>query len=254
MMNRLFFLLFLNFTFFAIGAEIDDEPPPSYLFMLDPYQRTSFTTVNNSRVAKIFKRMGDSFQKGEILIQLENVIQNSLYNKALAILEKASITYESKRILFEGRVASRDELLTLKAELAVAESDVVIAKKNLEDTCVVAQYDGRVSFLNIEEAEYPNHEFYYKDKPMIETINEEKLLAKILVPGYLLPNIVRGQKVLLKIKENGMTVIAPIVRIGALIDPISGTVLIEAEVDNWERKLVGGMTGVAQLQIPQGAE
>lgn len=244
-MNKWLLLIFFITTLSA--AETDLSPP--FLFMLSPSERTSFTSVNSSKVAKINKRMGDSFEKGEILIQLENIIQNSLYQKALAALEKAATLYESKKILFEGRVASLDELITLKTELAIAENDVIIAKKNLDDCAVIAPYDGRVSFLNVEVGEYPNHEFYYKDKPMMETINEETLLAKILVSSNLLFRIHRGQNVSLKVNETGETIMAPIIRIGALIDPASSTVLIEAEVPNPDRRLMGGMTGIAEIDL-----
>lgn len=220
-----------------------------YLFMLAPYERTSFTSVNNTKVGKIYKRMGESFKKGEILIQLEDIIQYSLYQKALAILEKAQTTFESKKILFEGRVASRDELITLKTELAIAENDVIIAKKNFEDCKVIAQYDGRVSYLNVEVAEYPNHEFYYRDKPMIETIFEDVLLAKILVPSHLYFRLQIGQRVQLKVNETGALVTASLARIGAVIDSASGTVLVEAEVDNEAKELIAGMTGIAQIEF-----
>lgn len=243
----IYFFLALIIAFDLRAAE--ENLSPSYVFMLVPYRRTSFTSVNNSKVSKIYKHMGDSFSKGEILIQLDDVIQESLYQKALAVLEKAKTTYESKKILFEGKVASRDELINMRTELSLAENDVIIAKKNLDDCAIVAQYDGRVSFLNVEVAEYPNHEFYYKDKPMMETIDEEILLARVLVPANLFFQLQKGQNVRLTINETGTVVMAPIVRIGALIDPASSTVLIEAEVENKERKYIGGMSGLAQIDF-----
>ena len=237
------FLFFLVMSYFPLQAS-----SIPYQFMLAPIQRTSYSSVNNSKVSKIYKRMGDSFKKGDLLMELECIIQKNQHQRALAVLDKAGINYASKKVLFEGRVASLDELINLKTELAIAEHDVAIAKKNLDDCFIVAYYDGKVSYVNVEEGEYPNHEYYYNDKPMMETINENTLLAKILIPAYLLPKIHKGLNVTLKINETETTVVAPITRIGAVIDPASATVLIEVAVDNHEKKLMSGMTGRAELE------
>jgi multidrug efflux pump subunit AcrA (membrane-fusion protein) len=255
---RKLFLLFLLAHAF-IGAEdaipeSDENLSLPYLFVLAPKIRTSFSSVNNSKIEKIHKRMGDSFEKGEVLLQLEDIIQRSLYEKAVGVLEKAKRNYESKKILFEGRVASHDELITLRAELTAAESDVAIAKKNLDDCTYLGLYDGKVVGVNVEVGEYPNHEFYYKDRPMLETISDEVLIAKILVPVNLLSQIHRGQKVFLKVHETNTLLETTINRIGVVIDPISATIPVEAEIENPDRKLLGGMTGTAQLEINAPAE
>jgi multidrug efflux pump subunit AcrA (membrane-fusion protein) len=250
-MIRNLFILFLSMELFATALQPDATEDLSlpYLFMLTPYIRTSYSSVNNSKIEKIYKRMGDSFQKGEILLQLETVIQKSLYDKAVAVLEKTERIYESKKILFEGKVASLDELIALKTDWIIAKNEVVIAKKNLDDCSVVALYNGKVAYVNVEEGEYPNHEFYYKDRPMMETIDEDILLAKILIPVHLLAHVRIGQKVLLKIKEVKEELSVPITRVGAVIDPVSGTIPVEAEVNNFEKRLMAGMTGTARLQL-----
>lgn len=191
--------------------------------------------------------MGDSFKQGEILMELECIIQKNLYEKAQSLLEKTAINYASKKILFEGKVASLDELINLKTELALAENELSIAKKNYDDCFIIGEYDGRVSYVNVEVGEYPNHEYYYNDKPMMETINDNTLIAKILIPADLLPKIHKGVNMALDINETGTRIIAPIKRIGAVIDPASRTILIEVEVNNRNKKLMPGMTGKASL-------
>ena len=128
---------------------------------------------------------------------------------------------------------------------------MVIAAQNLSHTQVLAPYSGRVVAVNVADGEYPNREFHYKDKPLIEIVNDTKMLAKVLVPANLLSQIHLGQLLTVRVNETGQTVSGKLTRIGAMIDPVSSTVPIEAEIDNANGALIGGMTGMADLQASQ---
>lgn len=226
-----------------------NQPLPfAYQVVLEPYQNTSFSTEVNTKVIKINKKMGETFKKGEVLMLLDTVILEALLQKALAAQEKAKTIYESTQTLFDQNSASRDELVEAKSALSIANAEAIIAQKNLDNAKIIAPYDGRVAYVNVEEEEYPNRQYNYKDKPMMEVVNDRTLLAKVLIPSTLLNKVSRGQKLSLKIKETGETTVATIKRISSLIDPASSTVLIEGEIDNPDGRLMGGMTGIATLE------
>ncbi len=229
---------------------VEKPEPVSLLYaaVLEPKLRTLLSTEVNSKVVKVYKKMGDSFKEGELLIQLDDVSQKAIYERALATLDKANVTAKAKATLYHDGIASYSDYIEAVAAVAVAESDVVVAAQNLGNTQVLAPYDGRVVLVNVADGEYPNRQLYYKDKPLIEIVNDRVMLAKVLVPANLLKDIRVGQMLFVHVNETEQTVGGKITRIGAMIDPVSSTVPIEAEIDNTDGALIGGMTGMADLQ------
>ncbi len=223
--------------------------PLAYQVVLSPYQKTSFSSDINTQIVSINKRLGETFEAGEVLIQLDDVIHRNLYLKALATLQKAEVIYEAKQALYQDNIASFQDFIDAQSALAIAQAEVGIARKNLKNTQIIAPYDGRVTHVNVEIAEYPNHQYNYNDKPMMEIIHDRTLLAKVLVPAIFLPKIYKGQPLIIEIKETGQRITAPIDRIGAAIDPSSATVPIEAKIDNQNRELMSGMTGRGYIEI-----
>jgi RND family efflux transporter MFP subunit len=160
--------------------------------------------------------------------------------KAQAALEKARVELDAKKQLFHDNVASLFELKEGEANVATAKADLALAKRNLEGTSVLAPYDGKVIAVSIEEFETPQ-----LGKPLMETVDDEVLIARFLVPSYLLPRLSLGLPFNVVIRETGEKIPVKISRIGSVIDPSSGTVKIEADIDNRHNKLRAGMTGQA---------
>lgn len=236
------------------SVSLSQEPqaqliPLAYQVVLSPYQKTSFSSDINTQIVSINKRLGETFEAGEVLIQLDDVVHRNLYLKALATLQKAEVIYEAKHALYQDNIASFQDFIDAQSALAIAQAEVGIARKNLANTQIIAPYDGRVTHVNVEIAEYPNHQYNYNDKPMMEIIHDRTLLAKVLIPAAFLPKIYKGQPLIIEIKETGQKIRAPIYRIGAAIDPSSSTVLIEAKVDNQNRELMSGMTGKGYIEM-----
>lgn len=225
-----------------------------YPATLEPFFHTLLSTELNVRVVKIYKRMGDSFVEGEPLIQMDNVNLRATYLKAVAILEKAQTVFCTKERLFEAGIASYMDFVDAQAQLASAESDVTIALKNLTDSTIVAPYDGKVVLLNVEEDEYPLQEWHIKNKPIMEIINDKKIRAKVLIPSTLLKNVKIGDELTIRINNTGETTTGIISRIGVVMDPVSSTIPVEAEIDNRDGKLMGGMKGAATLKISRQKE
>ena len=207
---------------------------------IDPRHRTSLTAEVASPVTKIYKKMGDDFKKGEILIQLNDVIFKSNLNKAEASLEKAKTELDAKKQLFHDNVASLFELKDGEANVATAEADKALAQRNLDGTTILGPYDGKVVTVYVEEYETPQ-----LGAKLIDVVDDKVLIVKFLVPSSLLPKLKVGLPYQIKINETGEKISAKISRIGAVIDPSSGTVKIESDIDNAQGQLKAGMTGQA---------
>lgn len=223
---------------------VPERRQPAFRVVLEPLHRTSLSAQVETPVTKITKRMGESFNEGDLLIQLDDSVFKAELNRANSGLVKAQTELDSKQRLFNDHVASVFEIKEAEANVAIAEAEVAKAKKNLEATKIIAPYKGKVVSLNIEEFELGQ-----VGKVMIELVEDQKLLANLLIPSSFLPKIALGQAITITIKETGEPIIAKVTRIGAVIDPSSSTLKIEAEIDNREGKLKAGMSGTAILSI-----
>lgn len=247
-MRKLIHFLWATCPLLAVTNELIEDQSlltaENYRIILEPIHATSYSPQVLSPVLFINKRMGDSFKQGEVLLQLDPVIFSATYEKAKANLEKARAIYDAKQKLYEDNSVSYLDLKEAEAAALVAEADLKIAKKNLDATTILAPYNGKVAAVYIEEHELPK-----QDKQMLDIVDDETLIGKILIPSSLINQIRIGDPMTIVMTETGQKIQAVIKRIGAVIDPASSTLNIEVEINNKEHNLKSGMSGVATFKV-----
>lgn len=226
-----------------VPEENSEEGGDTYQVFLDPLYRTRLYAEINVPIIKIYKRMGDSFDQDDVLLVFDNRVFEGAHLKAEAALVKAQTELEGKSKLYQDDITSLFELKEAEANVATAKADLLAAKKNLDASIIKAPYKGKVVTLYIEEHELPQ-----QGKELIEIVDDEKLIAKLLLPSRLLPKLKKGQKLTIHIKETGEDATAEITRISPVIDPTSSTIKIEAEIDNSEGNLHAGMIGTIRIR------
>lgn len=240
--------LFIIAPLLVFGEAPDTAPPNlTYPAILQPLQRTAIGTELTARVIAVYKRMGESFKKGDVLVQLDDESLRALVMKADANVDRARVNFNSKTALYADDIASYNEFSEAKAALGAAEADLILARINLDNATIVAPYDGRVLRINVEEGEYANRVLRLDEKPLLDIANDRVLLAQILVPARFFNQVKIGNPLLMRVQETGEEIRGTISRVGAEIDPISSTFIVEATIDNSDGRLLGGMTGMVQL-------
>lgn len=219
----------------------DKDETNSYPLVLQPLKKIQLYAEIYAPIQTINYRMGDSFKKGAILIELKNDKYVAQYEKAKSFLEKATSELEATKELYNDYIASFFELKETEAKAAEAKSDLVLAKDELDSTIIRAPFDGKVVSLFAEEKEMPP-----ANKQLIEIIDDHILVAKLLFRVEDLDKIYIGMPI--KIKINKKIVIGKITRIGALIDPSSSTIRVEAEINNQNGSLKAGTVGTATIE------
>jgi len=118
-------------------------------------------------ISKMHVDLGQSFNKGDVLAELDNAVyllavqQNkSILGEATAALVDSKQTFErNKSLRQQGLIsqASFDNALAnfdiAEQRKEVAESSLAIAKENLSDTVLIAPYSGRVSARFVEPSQ-----------------------------------------------------------------------------------------------------
>ena len=189
-------------------------------------------------VKKIYFRMGEHFMAGDVLLEIEDTIFRVNLLKAKATYERAQAIIQSRERLYSDHISSFLELKEAQATLATAEAELVLAQQQLMQTKIRAPYDGKVVQLLIQEHELPQ-----PGQALVEIVNDKILIAKLLAPSIYLNQIKIGKYLRIHVKETDTEVYAKIIRIGAVIDPASGTIAVDAEIDNSDERFVAGMIG-----------
>lgn len=211
--------------------------------VLDPRYTATLSAEVTSSVREITKEMGDSFKAGNLLIKLDDILFQAAHKKSQFMLERAEEQLSAKEQLYKDNVASSFELKAAQADLASAEMELTIARKNLKSCSIKAPYQGRLKKVMVNK-----HEVIQMGQPLIKIVQDNTLLAKLLIPSDYYDKVKIGETLELKLKEINFPVKAIISHIGAVIDPASSMMQIFAEVDNYEGKLRAGMTGTTSIK------
>lgn len=219
-----------------------------YAIVFEPQYSAVLSAEIISPIIKIFKRMGDVIHEGDELIEMDPRVYEALYEKARALVMKTETELAGQKELFADGLASYFELRDAEASYASAQSDFASATKTLNSTKILAPYDGKVVALFVEEGELPHNNVSRNDnRELIHIINDEILIGKMLLPSAIISHVRINDPITIHVKETGNVVTGHIKRISPVIDPTSATVKVDAEIDNLDQKLRGGMTGIATL-------
>lgn len=227
----------------AHAGETEGDESRDVLVVFEPNHRAALSARVSSEVVTIHKELGQSFKKGDPLVSLDDTVYRANARKARALYERATTQLEAKEKLYNDNTLSLTELQQARAEAAATQADLEIAEKDLASCTIRAPFDGRVSEVMVRE-----HEMVRAGQEQIEVVNDDLLRASFLVPSKTLTTLKIGQTVRMRVEETGAVVAGTISHIGSLIDPVSSTVKVLAEVKNSDGKLRGGMRGALSLE------
>lgn len=248
-----FFLAGVMVTASLFGIEYQTEDVPAtnqyvisdatYRVILTPRHRTTLSAQVPAAVTKITKKIGDSFKEGEILLQLDDTIFKAQEKRSQAHVEKGQALVAAQKQLYNDKIASLTELRTAESDLATAEAELAIASEAVKNCIFKAPYDGKIVAYNIEEWELAQ----VGDK-LLDIVDDNVLIAKTLVLSKDLSRIKPGDTLTIKLDDTGETIKAEVSRVGAVIDPASSTVEVEADIDNKEGLFKSGSSGITILK------
>lgn len=224
------------------GATPAWEMPDAIPMILIPHEEAVLSAAVSSQVLRIHKRIGESFQEGDPLIEFDRTVHEANRTKARAQLTSALTQLKSKESLFTDGTVSAAELAEARMNVEVARAHLVVAERDLGQCVIHAPYTGRVVRELVNRFELVQH-----GQPVMEIVADHVLKAQFLLPSEGLTRIALGQKVEVAVHETGTVVPGRVCAIGAVIDPGSGTVRVFADVENARQFLRVGMRGRVHL-------
>ena len=208
--------------------------------VLSSKRRAVLTSALDARITKFNFNNGDTFKKGDVLIEYDCTIDRARLREA-----------ESRRRLTEVQLQAYEKLHELKS---ISDVEFVVAKENHEQNAAVsdqikgrvklcqmtAPFDGRVT--NKMASQY---EFVQTGRVLMDITSREALRAEFLVPSKWLRWMNIDTPLQIFINESDRRYGAKIVAVHGEVDPVSQSVQVVAEMENYHEELLPGMSGYA---------
>lgn len=96
----------------------------------------------SGKITKFYFDEGDFVKKGSVIAKLDDTIYKANYNSALATYNQSKLDYSRYKKLYSTRSIAKRDFEQVKQALDVNFSNLKIAKKNLEETKLIAEFDG----------------------------------------------------------------------------------------------------------------
>lgn len=212
------------------------------------YQTAAIGAEINARITRLPEREGDRFRQGDVIVQFDCSKIIAEHRAAIAILGAHRAVYDNQRQMQRYKAAGTLAVDQARFEMEKAMADVsgLDAKR---DSCTIhAPFDGRV----VEKAAQM-HEIAQPNQPLLRIINESKLELVLMVPSAWLGRVSQGSPFLVKLDETGESHEARILQSTGLIDPVSQSARLIAEIVKPASTVLPGMSGTAVFARREGS-
>jgi membrane fusion protein, multidrug efflux system len=224
------------------GAALDGQggTASAIRVVVRSYETAAIGSEVNARITRLPQREGDRFKKGDIIVEFDCRKIVAEHDAALAILRAHQSAYENQRQMQRYKAAGSLAVNQASHELDKAKADVRGLEAKRSGCQIPAPFDGRVT-----EKSAQMHEIAQPNQAIIKIINEDKLELVMMVPSNLLSKVAEGTRFRVKLDENGDSYEARIVQSTGLIDPVSQSARMIAELVKPASSVVPGMSGTA---------
>ncbi len=113
-----------------------------YPAQVEAFQDVTMAFEVSGKIVKFYYKEGQKVKKGSVIAKLDDAIYKANYNQALANYNQANIDYKRYQKLFESSSVAKVELEKQRQSLDVNRAILQIAKKNLDETRLIAEFDG----------------------------------------------------------------------------------------------------------------
>lgn len=203
------------------------------------YETAAISAEVNARITYVPVREGDLFRRGDVLVEFDCRRKEAERDAAWASMKELESAYASQLKLLEYQSAGTLAVEQALHQLEKAKAQLRLNEVEVESCRIVAPFDGVVTekIAQLYEIAQPN-------QPLIRIINPAKTELVMMVPSAWLAKV--GSAAFpVRIDETGKVYEAKVVQSTGLIDPVSQTARVIAELVAPSADVMPGMSGTA---------
>lgn len=225
----------------AETASARREPPVRGI--VRPVDQATLSSELGARVVELPLKEGEAFRRGDLLVAFDCRRQQAEHQAAEAAHREARIAYESQVYLQRNQAGSRFDIDVARARADKTRAEAEALKVRLDQCTVVAPFRGRIAELGIHRHETPQ-----ASRPFMTILDDSTLEIELIVPSAWLRWLAVGAAFTFRVDETGATYSSHVIRVGAMVDPVSQTVKLVGRLDNPDDKVLAGMSGTAAFE------
>jgi RND family efflux transporter MFP subunit len=188
---------------------------------------------------------GQRFTRGDVLVAFDCRRYEADLRAAQAEATANDITVVQNRQLLQRGAVGRSELAISEAKLDQSKAAVESLKVRLDQCKIIAPFDGTVAERHVDVYELPQ-----ANSPLMKIVKVGSLEVDLIVPSRWLTWLGIGRRFMFAIDETNTSHEAEIVRLGALVDPISRTTKVMGRLIDVPSVVRPGMSGQTTLVAP----
>lgn len=216
--------------------------------VLSPKRQAVIASGIDAKIIKLKLESGDRFKKGEVLVEYDCAMDYARLQEA-----------QSRQRVTQKQLEAFEKLLGLDS---ASEMEVTMAREsNEQNKAVVAQVEGRLKYCRhvapfdgrITKKMASQYETVQSGRVILDISSLEPLRAEFLIPSKWLRWLNVGTALNIYISETDRSYAAKIVAIHGEVDPVSQSIQVVAEMEDYHEELLPGMSGQAVFS-PQAAK
>lgn len=227
----------------TVTKEIINTPiRTSGIVASDKEAKLSFKT--GGIIKGIYVNEGSTVRRGQLLAQLDLSEIRANVSQAELAMEKAKRDYERAKNLYNDSVATLEQFQNAKTALEYAETNVKIARFNLQHSTIVAPNNGKI-LMRLAE----NNEMIGPGYPVFLFGSTEKnWIVKVIVTDKDVVKLKIGDSAEIQLDAYTSEVFSgKITEIANASDPYTGTFEVKVSIDKTDKQIVSGM--IAKVEI-----
>ncbi|MCK4835627.1 MAG: efflux RND transporter periplasmic adaptor subunit [Candidatus Aminicenantes bacterium] len=211
---------------------------------LNPKTQIKLSFKTGGIIEKIYVDRGSSVKKGQLLASLNLAEIQARFNNARNGYLKAERDVKRAKNLYRDRAATLEQYQNARTAFDVAQSNLKIARFNLERSVIKAPYRGKIlrRLVEVNEMIGAGHLVF------VFGSTENRWVVKAGVSGRDVVMININDKAQIKFDAYPDKIFsATVSEISEAVDPVSGTIEVELEINDAGLKLVAGF--IARVDI-----
>lgn len=235
-----------NIVNIAQATTIPSDSRKEFSFISKPFRSSDLSFRVSGPVDRFEVYPGNHYRKGDIIAEIDPRDFHVRKERAEGVYNQAKAEYDRIKTLFEKNNVSASTYEKAKADYISAKTAFDAATNELEDTRLVAPFDGYIGEVFIEK-----HQDVRATQPVVTFVDIEQLKIETYITQYIAFNFQDLKKVDLRFDAMPDSVFeARIVEISRSTTSNNLSYMLTALLPNQNSRLLSGMSG--KISIDSG--
>jgi membrane fusion protein, multidrug efflux system len=196
-----------------------------------------------ARIRRLPFQEGQAFHKGDVLIAFDcSRYQAEVFAARAGVHAKELVVVNNRRLLSRGAIGSAEVEVSI-AELQKVRAEMMAVQARTGSCSFTAPFEGRLVERLAQEHETPA-----PNQPLIKIVDTTNMEVEAIVSSKWLLWLKPGSTFEFSVDETGQTLAARVVRMGAIVDPVSQTIKAYGVLTEKNTSVLPGMSGTATFQ------